>query len=100
MIFHDFFTERTDLKVQDSSANLDFLWKLTQPVLRHPRPGWSGMMQMVCGGCYPGQSTIMFLPMTDLEPSDMTCIYSTLVFISEQAKRYSVTPIITFDQPL
>jgi len=58
------------------------------------------MMQMVCGGYYPGQSTIMFLPMIDLEPSDMTYIYSTLVFISEQAKCYSVTPIITFDQPL
>ena len=42
----------------------------------------------------------MFLPMIDMEPSNMTCIYSTLIFINEQAKRYSVTPVVTFDQPL
>ena len=38
--------------------------------------------------------------MIDLDPSDKTCIYSTLLFVSEQAKRYHVTPVITFDQPL
>ena len=38
--------------------------------------------------------------MIDMEPSNMTCIYSTLIFISEQAKHYSKTPIVTFDQPL
>lgn len=42
----------------------------------------------------------MFLPMIDLDPSDKTCIYSTLLFVSEQAKRYHVTLVITFDQPL
>ena len=55
---------------------------------------------MACKGSHPGQSSIMFLPMIDLDPSDLTCIYSTLVFVSEQAKRYHVTPVITFDQPL
>ena len=77
------YRELTDLKVQDTSANIDLLWKLTQPVPRAPRPGWSGMMQMVCGGYYPGQSTIMFLPMIEMEPRNMTCIYSTLIFISK-----------------
>lgn len=57
-------------------------------------------MQMVCKGNHPGQSSIMFLPMIDLDPSDLTCIYSTLVFVSEQAKRYHATPVITFDQSL
>ena len=38
--------------------------------------------------------------MIDLEPTDMTCVYSTLSFICDHAKRYSVTPIVTFDQPL
>ena len=42
----------------------------------------------------------MFLPMIDLDPSEKTCIYSTLLFVSEQAKRYHITPVITFDQPL
>jgi len=42
----------------------------------------------------------MFLPIIDMNPSDSTCIYSTLMFISEHAQRYGVTPIVTFDQPL
>ena len=35
-----------------------------------------------------------------MDPTDMTCIYSTLSFISDQASCYEYTPIITFDQPL
>ena len=38
--------------------------------------------------------------MIDMDPSNITCIYSTLSFICEQASRYSITPIVTFDQPL
>ena len=94
------YKELRDVRVQDSSENLDLLWKLSQPLLRSPRPAWSGTMQMICNGNYPGQSSVMFLPMIDLDPGDMTCIYSTLVFISEQARRYHFTPVVTFDQPL
>ena len=42
----------------------------------------------------------MFLPMIDMIPSDVTCIYSTLKFVCEHARRHGVTHIITFDQPL
>ena len=38
--------------------------------------------------------------MIDLDPTDMTCVYSTLLFVSKQAKQYGFTPILTFDQPL
>ncbi len=38
--------------------------------------------------------------MIDMNSSDSTCIYSTLMFFSEHARRHEVTPIITFDQPL
>lgn len=58
-------------------------------------------MQMVFNtGLYPGKSSVVFMPMIDLNPSDETCIYSTLHFVNDQAKRYNVTPVITFDQPL
>ena len=89
-----------NLKVKDRTANLDLLWKLTLPLLRSPRPGWSGTMQNVCLGAHPGKSSIVFLPMIDMDPGDLTCINSTLTFIAEQASRYGVTPIVTFDQPL
>lgn len=38
--------------------------------------------------------------MIDLNPSDPSCVYSTLYFLCKQAEKYGVTPKITFDQPL
>ena len=35
-----------------------------------------------------------------MNPSDMTCVYSTLKFIRNHAHQHNVTPFITFDQPL
>ena len=44
---------------------------------------------------------ILFLPIIDLNPSDETCIYSTLLFVCDQAKKLGIqVPSITFDQPL
>lgn len=79
--------------------NIDLLWKVSW-LLRPRRPCWSGLMQLICKGDHPGQSSITFLPMIDMDPTNMTCIYSTLKFVCKQAKQYDVTPIITFDQPL
>ena len=58
------------------------------------------MMQMVHNGSHPGKTAITFLPLIDLQPSDPTCIYSTMLFVSKQAKMYNFTPVLTFDQPL
>ena len=63
-------------------------------------PGWSGLMQMVCTGNNPGLSNITFLSMIDLNPSDVSCVYSTLKFVSKEATHHNRTPVITFDQPL
>ena len=65
-----------------------------------PRPAWSGMMQFVHQGNHPGKAAVMFMPMIDMNSSDSTCIYSTLKFVNEHARKHKVTPIITFDQPL
>ena len=35
-----------------------------------------------------------------LDPGDTLCIYSTLHFVTAQAKPYDVTPVMIFDQPL
>ena len=94
------YQELQSITVRDSTANLDLLWNITQPLLQSPRPAWNGMMQLSCKGTYPGKSSVHFLPMIDMDPTDMTCIYSTLSFISNQASHYKYTPIITFDQPL
>ena len=67
----------------------------------NPSPSWSGYMTDISSGDYPGQSAVSLLPITDLNPSDMTCIYSTLKFVESQAEDLGInTPVITFDHPL
>ena len=79
--------------------DLDFVVKVARP-LRPSTPGWSGVMQMVQTGEFPGQSSVMFMPMIDMNPSDLSCIYSTLQFVAKQCDKLQATPVITFDQPL
>ena len=93
------FSVLKDLTTADQSWKLNLLAKVTWPI-RPPGPEWSGLMQMVHVGENPGQSSVTFLPMIDMNPSDMSCIFSTLSFISDHAKKYNQTPIVTFDQPL
>ena len=52
-------------------------------------------------GEYRGQLKITYLSIIDINPTKKKCIYSTFLFIQEQAKILSiVTPCITFGQPL
>ena len=44
------------------------------------------------------KSSVSFMPMLDLNPSDLICIRSTLHFVCNQAGKYA--PVVTFDQPL
>lgn len=93
------YTELPEMQVHDKTANADILWK-TSWILRPSRPSWNGFMQMVHEGGHPGQSSVVFMPMIDMKSSDESCIYSTMCFVSDQARRYNVTPVLTFDQPL
>jgi len=38
--------------------------------------------------------------MIDMSSSDLSCIYSTLIFVCAEAKHHKVPPVITFNQPL
>ena len=58
------------------------------------------MMQAVNNGEHLGKSSIKFLPMIDMDPGDMSCIYSTFLFVSAEASSHNVTSVVTFDQPL
>ena len=65
------------------------------------RPMWGGFMTTVCEGEYPPPASIRLLPILDLNPSDVTCIYSTLLFLRKQADYLNIpTACVTFDQPL
>ena len=93
------FDRLLDFQTEDETANADLLWK-TSWLLRPDRPSWNGYMQMVSQGSHPGVSSVFFMPMIDLKSNDEVCIYSTMCFVSEQARRYNYTPVFTFDQPL
>ena len=65
---------------------------------------WSGFMQSITCNINDGihrKDRISFLPIIDLNPSDENCIYSTLLFVCEEAKKLKIgVPSVTFDQPL
>ena len=67
------------------------------------RPNWSGFVQDVSvssDGFHP-VSEVRLLPIIDLNPNDLTCIHSTLLFVERQAKMLNIpTACITFDHPL
>jgi hypothetical protein len=87
------------VSVADIWKYLDVMWKVSW-LLRPNRPGLSGTMQAICKGVHPGKASIHFLQMLDMDPTDMSCIYSTLHFIASENQRHGSTPIVTFDQPL
>ena len=89
----------TEVPKDKENSMVDLLLK-TSLSLRSPRPAWAGFMQMIHRGNHPGQASVMFLLMIDMKPTDMTCVNSTLHFVSEHARRYGVTPVLTYDQPL
>ena len=56
----------------------------------HTRPSWSGFMQQSVFKAEVEfqQSDVLLLPIIDLPPTDLTCIYSTLPFIKDQENEY------------
>jgi len=57
-------------------------------VFGSPKPNWSGLMQTIRKGSHPGKSSVAFLPMIDMDPTNMSCIYSTLKFVEAHAYYY------------
>lgn len=91
-------TLKSFLKRQENNI-VNEIWEMSF-VLNPKRASWTGTMQMVSKGTHPGKSKIVFLPMTDLNPNDMTCIYSTLLYVCKLSHQMKVSPILTFDLPL
>ena len=80
----------------------DLLWSLTY-CFKNPMPIWSGSMQILHGSSNKEQYTadnIVFLPIIDLSPTDMSCIFSTLSYLSNLAYKNNQPAIVAFDQPL
>jgi hypothetical protein len=84
-----------------SIHNLSLMWSAGGSFVDISRSNWSGFMQSVCNCTHPRSASMSFLPIVNLQPTDVNCIYSTLIFISKQATSLNIlTPCVTFDQPL
>ena len=59
------------INAYDESAHLVTLLKISW-LLRPQRPAWSGMMQTVTEGIHSGKASIHFLPMIDMDPTNMS----------------------------
>ena len=92
------------LQISSQDTITDLLWHAIYFNPRknsHTRPGWNGYMSKVTAGDFPGKSVVNMLPIIDVNPGDMSCIFSTLTLIINQAKKLDITtPVLTFDQPL
>jgi len=93
------FEKLNNFTAEDPTAHLDILRK-SSTMFGSPRPVWSGMMQLVHCGSHCGKSSLMFLLIIGISPSDITCIYSTMKYVQEHAQHHDSSPIITFDQAL
>lgn len=93
------YAKLNESKIQDPSSDLDLLWKISWKD-GGIRPKWLGMMQLVQQGQHTGKATVNFLPMIDMNPTDLTCINSTLHFICKDAEKHNAQLTATFDNPL
>ncbi len=60
-----------------------------------------GMMRLLYNKCeHPGKSSVLFLPMIDMNSGDKTCILSTLEYLCKLASKHNMPAVVTFDQPL
>ena len=86
--------------VKKATALLCF-WNIAFPSHSLSIPNWSGFMNSVIPGDNIQQSRLVILPFINLNPSDVTTIYSALCFAkSECDKRGIKFSPVTFDQPL
>ena len=96
----------SNLHVTTSELSIEILWhaaSIFRRAARHgPRPNWNGFMENIFANCaHPEKSTITMLPLIDLNPNVLTCIFSTLLHVIDLAFKMNIpTPSITFDQPL
>ena len=69
-----------------------------------PHPLWSCFMQQMLhssNDLHYNKSGVILLPIIDLQPTNLTCIYSTLIFFQRQVDQMNIkSPLVTFDQLL
>lgn len=89
--------------VMPPTINLDLVWHAGwfYTDADNPRSSWAGFMHDVSPSSsdFPSKSDIRNLSIIDMNPNDVSCIFSTLTFIGRQSKKLNLeTACVTFDQ--
>ena len=79
----------------DNTKVIGNLWLVTTM-----KPLRNGFMKASHDGPRPSKTAIHFELMIDMPSSDYSCIYSTVSFVSDLARKYGHDLVLTFDQPL
>ncbi|KAJ8043553.1 hypothetical protein HOLleu_10691 [Holothuria leucospilota] len=99
-----FFKNMLELKrplTYPAEVGYNTFWQIAKKFAKSPIPNWTGFMSNVAECQHTSKANITFLPLIDLKPSNPTCIYSTMLFVINQAHTLNIpTPVLTFDQPL
>ena len=83
----------------DNTKILGNLWQYAW-LVTSMKPLWNGFMKASRDGLHPSKTAIHFEPMFDIPSSDYSCIYSTMLFVSDLARKNGHDSVLTFDQPL
>ena len=89
--------------VEPAITNLSWIWHLCcfLHACGKQTPNWSGFMQHVTCGPHSAIAKVQMHPLIDLNPSNESCVYSTLIFVLSQARQLGLpVTCIMFDQPL
>ena len=95
-----------NMAVFKTVLNVDLLWHTSGIIHKaerqRSRPNWNGFMdQLTSEKTNSPKSTITKLPLIDLNPSDESCMYLTLIHIIDQAKYLNIEiPCVNFNQLL
>ena len=83
------------------AAALDSLWVIGYTMQVPFCPSWTGFMQVAMGSPQFNTSRVEILPFINLNPNNLSTIYTALQFAQRQCKKlgFKICPV-TFDQPL
>lgn len=84
-----------------TAVALDNVWVCGYMLHTDPCPSWSGFMKVVMTNNNYERSRIITLSFINLDPSNLSTIYTALHFAQTQCEKYDLrTCPVTFDQPL
>ena len=85
------------------NENMASMWILfiSTESLRRSVSEWSGFIRQILINIHvDGLHQVEFLRFIDLDPNNMSTAFTTLMFVSDQCKKYKVKLAVTFDKPL